>query len=405
MRKMGVSHKLISSVSSFVKELNYELFQVLKSFLIKVNSGIIRTNRIQLEGLFSYIPPGIFTFPSIAGFDTFDNTLISENSLLGIINFDNQKYLISVTMTEDLKRKIYLLTISGDIGQNFRPQELAETLLKEAISNSGYQGKVLRVIYDRHSDRVTFKILPLPDIDLEQIYLKEKEKLELIDFIDAIKQGKEGLRYLFVGEPGTGKTETIKAIISECTKNNNNLTVIVVDAGCRVSLETVFEYAEIFEPVLLCIDDIDLLVGSRDLHLHPSNLSSSLQALDGFISRKKIFLIATTNDRTLVDKALRRPGRFDLIIEFKALHPDFYPSLILRETGDEKLAQMFKNEEIVKKLFSLKANGAFLVTLSRYLSRERFKETKYQIETIIQTIDHLYNSFKREIKVGESIGF
>lgn len=398
-------YKIVSSVSSFVKELNYELFQVLRSFLIKVYLGTIRTYKFQLEDLFSYLSPGFFTLPSIAGFDTFENTLLGENALLGIIRFDNERYLISVIATEEMRKKVYLLTISGDISKNFRPQELAEILLKEAVSNSGYLGKVLRIIQDELSNRTLFKVLPFPEINLDGIYLEEKEKLELIDFVEAVKQGKDGLRYLFVGEPGTGKTETIRAIISECIKNNNKLTVIVADAGCKVRLETVFEYAEIFEPVLLCIDDIDLMVGSRDSRVHPSNLSSSLQALDGFITRKNTFLIATTNDRTLVDNALRRPGRFDLIMEFDALNPKFYSSLVFRETKDEKLAQIFKNEKIVRKLSSLKATGAFLVTLTKYLNRERYKEAKYQVETVLQVIDHLYQSFKREMQTRESIGF
>lgn len=285
--------------------------------------------------------------------------MLSENALLGIVRFDEERYLLSIVTTEDMRRKVYLLIISGDVSKNFRPQELAEILLKEAVSNSGYMGKVLRVIHDDLSNRIVFKILPFPEINLEGIYLKEKLKSELIDFIEAVKQGKEGLRYLFGGESDTGKTETIRAIISECIRRNNKLTVIAVDAGCRMNLETVFEYAEIFEPVLLCIDDIDLLVGSRDSRLHSSNLSVGLQALDGFITKNNTFLIATTNDRTLVDRALKRPGRFDLILEFDALGPEFYPSLVFRETKDEKLAQVFKNENVVKRLSSLKVTGAF----------------------------------------------
>ncbi|MCS7164528.1 MAG: hypothetical protein NZ845_05995, partial [Thermodesulfovibrio sp.] len=99
------------------------------------------------------------------------------------------------------------------------------------------------MFFDDYSQRITFKILPTPAITLNDIYIKDK--IELEDFISTIKDSKEGLRYLFVCEPGTGKTDTIRALINESKKLNNALTVFVVDAGCGVPLETLFEYAEI----------------------------------------------------------------------------------------------------------------------------------------------------------------
>lgn len=393
------------STSFFAKNINYELFHIVRSYLIKLYFKLIESSQIQLVDLFSYFSPGIFTYPNVIGFDTLDNVLLSENALLSIIKYKNEKYLVSTAVNEDRRFKIYYLIISGDVTTNFRPQELADIILKEAVYHSGYLGKIIRLIKDGYREEVLFKILSIPEVSLDEIYLKDKDKQELIDFVEAVKNRKEGLRYLLVGDPGTGKTETIKAIISTCTKVNNKLTVIVVDAGCKIGLETLFEYAEIFEPVLVCIDDIDLLVGSREARLHASNLSTALQALDGFITRKQTFLIATTNDRTLVDNALKRPGRFDLIIEFSHLEPEFYPALVLRETKDEKFAEIFKDEQIVKKLSSLKVTGAFMVTLVKYLNRERFKQDKYDKNTVIQVIDKLYQSFKKDIKTKENIGF
>ncbi|MEM1974111.1 MAG: ATP-binding protein [Thermoplasmata archaeon] len=404
MRKFGKKFQNASfSVSAFMKPVNYEIFRAIKSYLVKLQMGVVQTDSFILDDIFSYSEPGIFTLPSIVGFDVFDNVMFGNSALLGVVRFKEERYLISCASFDDRGGKVYALFISGEITGDFRPQELSEIMLKEAVLNSGYSGKILRIFYDDYSQRVSFKILPNPEITLNDIYMKDKTELE--DFISAVKNAKEGLRYLFVGEPGTGKTDTIRALISECKTVNEGLTVFILDAGCGVSLETLFEYAEIFRPVLVCIDDIDLIVGSREGLHRRDELSTALQALDGFITKEDTFLIATTNDRYLVDHALRRPGRFDLIIEFESLNPDFYYPLVLRETGDEVLAQIFKNGDVMKKLSTLKVTGAFIVTMVKYLGRERFKDIRYEPETVIKVIDRLYSAFKKEVKTKELMGF
>lgn len=404
MRKLRRDCQLpLLITSTFSKILNYEIYNAVRSFLIKLYMKEINTESFKLEDLYSYTKPGFFTFPIVAGFDIYNNIISGESSLLGVINFKGERYLISCYSVEERFNNNYFLSISGDITGDFKPQELSEILLKEAVKHSGYLGKILRMVYDNRSESVTFKTLPFPEITLDDIYLKDKS--ELYDFILSVKEAREGVRYLFVGDPGTGKTDTIKAIIAECKRVNKDLTVFVVDAGGRIPLEVLFEYAEIFRPVLVCIDDIDLIVGSREKSLRSTELSTALQALDGFISKEDTFLIATTNDRELVDFALRRPGRFDLILEFQHLEPEFYPSIVLRETGDEKLASVFKDERVSQRLERLKATGAFLVTLVKYLKRERFNESKYDPKTVLEAIEKLKISFHKEVKAREQLGF
>ncbi|MEM4959087.1 MAG: ATP-binding protein [Nanopusillaceae archaeon] len=392
------------TTSSFFRKINFELYQIIRSYFVKLYFKIIKSEQFQLVDLFSYFQPGIFTYPNVIGFDTMDNIMLSDNSLLSIINYENNKYLVSVGFNEERVR-VYFIAISGDITTDFKPQELIDIILREAIYYSGYLGKIIKLQYDDYRDEVLFKILPLPKTTLNQIYLRDSDKQELIDFVDAVKTNKVGLRYLLIGEPGTGKTETIRAIISESLKIRSDLTVLIADAGSNISLNTLFSYAEIFKPVLVCIDDIDLLVGSRDSRLHPQNLSTALQVLDGLSTNQDIFLLATTNDKNLVDYALRRPGRFDLILEFGNLEPSFYKELVFRETGNEDLAQLFCDEEITKILTNLRATGAFLVTLVKYLNRERFKQNKYDKDTILKAINKLQQSFRRDSKNKDTIGF
>jgi cell division protease FtsH len=394
-------------VAAYTRQLLYDVFQTVKSYLLKLYLGDEVTPPAEelpfkVVEAFSYVSPGFFTLPMIVGFDPLDNYTSSEQSFLAVVKYNNNRYYISLSIVKDYSDQ-YIMFVVGESPEELYTIELTNLLIKLAIRNSGYYGKFLKFLQPGETvERVKFKILPPPNLSLSDIYLKDKSDLE--DFVEAVKRKNQGLRYLFVGEPGTGKTDTVRAIIAECLKADG-ITVIEVDAGSGVSLNVVFEYADIFSPVLLCIDDIDILVGSRENYFKPKDLSSALQALDGFIEKDDHYLIATTNDRKLVDFALRRPGRFDFIIEFKELDPEFYPDLVLRESKDENLAEVFKDERIRRKLYNLKVTGAFIATLVKHLLKPRYDETRYNPETVIALIDKLHTAFKQEVKKEEKIGF
>jgi hypothetical protein len=395
-------------VAAYVRPLYYDVFQTVKSYLLKLYLGDEVTPPAEelpfkVVEAFSYVSPGFFTLPMIVGFDPFDNYTSSEQSFLAVVKYNNNRYYISLSIIKDYNEVKYIMFVVGESPEELYTIELTNLLIKLAIRNSGYYGKFLKFSQPGETvERLKFKILPPPNLSLSDIYLKDKSDLE--DFVEAVKRKNQGLRYLFVGEPGTGKTDTVRAIIAECLKADG-ITVIEVDAGSGVSLNVVFEYAEIFSPVLLCIDDIDILVGSRENYFRAKELSSALQALDGFVEKDDHYLIATTNDRKLVDFALRRPGRFDLIIEFKELDPEFYPDLVLRESKDENLAEVFKDERIKRKLYNLKVTGAFIATLVKHLLKPRHDEARYNPETVMALIDKLHTAFKQEVKKEEKIGF
>ena len=395
-------------VAAYYRQVPYEIFQAVKSYLLKFYMGDevsppADALPFAVEDVFSYVSPGFLNLPMIVGFDPFDNFASAEQSFFAILTYKHKKYYISFSTIKDMGSTTYVIFVVGEDPEELYSIELTNLLIKLAIRNSGYFGKFLK--FSRPTDNiegVKFKVLPPPNLTLDDIYLKDKSDFE--DFVEAVKRKNQGLRYFFVGEPGTGKTDTVKAIIAECLKSNG-ITVIEVDAGCGVPLNYVFEYAEIFSPVLLCIDDIDLLVGSRENPFKARDLSIALQALDGFVENDDHYLIATTNDRKLVDFALRRPGRFDLIIEFSELDPEFYPKLVLRESKDERLHEVFKDEKIRRKLSNLKVTGAFIVTLVKHLLKPRYDETRYEPETVLALIDKLQVSFKQEVKKEEKLGF
>lgn len=201
--------------------------------------------------------------------------------------------------------------------------------------------------------------------EIKDVFLPPKKHEHIDRFIYAIKnyhRDKISLRYLFNGDPGTGKTNIINNIIK---KIDGDATVIIL-SGQTYRLPQIFYFCSFFEPCLLILDDLDLIIGSREERHNTENLSSLLQYLDGF-HKNNLFILSTTNLKELVDKAASRPGRFDLILDIAEIDSDNYLQLVERETEDKKIISFF-TDEILSTLKLKKASGAFIVNLVKQLT-------------------------------------
>ena len=88
-----------------------------------------------------------------------------------------------------------------------------------------------------------------------------------------------------------------------------------------------FERAEKLAPCIIFIDELDALGKSRDSELPGAfgrsndeaeqTLNQLLTCMDGLDSSRRICVLAATNRRQVLDKALVRPGRFDRIVKLK----------------------------------------------------------------------------------------
>jgi cell division protease FtsH len=374
--------------SSIIHDLNYDLWNIIRSFILRLSTGELKDDEIKVENTLNYIdPPGILGSVSITGYDSFKNIITDGKTTFSLISYKGEKYILSLI---DEHQNFKIAITPEEEGLNC--ENLLNEITQKAISNSGYRGKILKIFYDTMDETIKIRQIPKPNITLEDIFIDESIKNEINDFINCVTNlNFNSMRYLLVGDPGTGKTDTIKAIINHCHEKNNLLTTILTDASCGIGISKIFQFAQLFKPTLICIDDIDLIIGNREKNYNPRNLSSTLQTLDGFVDVEGIYLIATTNDKDLVDLSARRPGRFDLIIKFGPIDPRFYPNVVLRETKDEKLAEIFKNQEVINSLKGV--TGAFLVNLIKYLMRPRFEKKRYEIEFVISTIKQLKNAF------------
>jgi transitional endoplasmic reticulum ATPase len=128
---------------------------------------------------------------------------------------------------------------------------------------------------------------------------------------------------LLTGPPGTGKTLLVKAMARESkvnfisVKGPELMTQWI--GGSEKAVREVFRKARQAAPCILFFDEIDSLVpvrgGSGDSNATQRVVSQFLTELDGIEELKGVIVLGATNRRDIVDPAILRPGRFDLLLE------------------------------------------------------------------------------------------
>jgi transitional endoplasmic reticulum ATPase len=129
---------------------------------------------------------------------------------------------------------------------------------------------------------------------------------------------------LLYGKPGTGKTLLGKAVANESGVNfisikGPQLISKYVGESER-GVREIFKKAKQAAPTILFLDEIDSLVprrgsSSTDAHVTERVISQFLTEMDGIEELKGVVVLGATNRLDLVDPALLRSGRFDLLLE------------------------------------------------------------------------------------------
>jgi cell division protease FtsH len=130
---------------------------------------------------------------------------------------------------------------------------------------------------------------------------------------------------LLVGPPGTGKTLLAKALAGESKANfiavdGSYFTAMFYGAGVA-KVKELFRLARKNAPCVLFIDEVDG-IGRRSQGGQGGGAESELNRIinrvlvemDGFESLDNVVVVAATNHEDNVDPAMRRPGRFDMLV-------------------------------------------------------------------------------------------
>ncbi|XP_025208239.1 ATP-dependent zinc metalloprotease YME1 homolog isoform X2 [Melanaphis sacchari] len=159
----------------------------------------------------------------------------------------------------------------------------------------------------------------------------DEAKQELRDIVEFLKNptkfsslgGKLPKGVLLVGPPGTGKTLLARAVAGEAGvpffhAAGSEFDEILVGQGAR-RIRDLFKAAKEKSPCVVFIDEIDSVGAKRtNSVLHPyanQTINQLLTEMDGFHQNQNIIVLGATNRREDLDRALLRPGRFDIEVD------------------------------------------------------------------------------------------
>ncbi|TGZ68614.1 hypothetical protein CRM22_004175 [Opisthorchis felineus] len=168
------------------------------------------------------------------------------------------------------------------------------------------------------------------DINFNDVQGCDEVKKELQDVVEFLRNPEKFNRLgaklpkgvLLVGPPGVGKTLLAKAVSGEAQVpflyvSGSSFEEVFVGMGAS-RVRQLFTAAKQHSPCLIFIDEIDSVGRNRTSSPHHpyanQTINQLLAEMDGFQSTEGIIVLGATNQSEDLDKALLRPGRFDVQI-------------------------------------------------------------------------------------------
>ena len=162
---------------------------------------------------------------------------------------------------------------------------------------------------------------------------------------------------MLYGQPGTGKTYLAKAVASESgvnfisVKGPQIMSKYIGES--EKGVRELFKKAKQAAPAILFLDEIDSLCPRRTSDSSGSNvtdrvISQFLTEMDGIEDLKGVVVLAATNRIDLIDPALLRSGRFDLMFELPAPDEKTREKIFEIHTGSKPLHKSVNLKKLAK---------------------------------------------------------
>ena len=395
-------------------DLGYFNFLAFRDYLFRIYINKIKDDKIILQACWGLKSINSKIIKEVTpansanvGFIDFEDAAVYFH-----LSFKQKEYMITTAFIVNMEYydtwiyKVDIVCLDKNEANN---KELLNYLLNASIQCSPIKNKIILTkdpnIKNKFLDCI--EILKPKNITLNDIFLPKNISQQIKRYIAEIndydtekKKLNKQFRFLLSGQPGTGKSQIINAIINAVY---GKITIIVIN-GIDIKMVDIIDFCKIFDPCLLVIDDMDFLARKRDENFNSNTLVNFLHSLDGLFP-ESLFLLGATNDKFLVDEAASRPGRFDMILDISKIDSDNYLDLIKREINDQSLIELF-NDEVLNFLENKRVTGAFIVNLIKQLVSIKKIEGKVGLEELQSLLKFTYEGFYLEPpKLGNILGF
>jgi transitional endoplasmic reticulum ATPase len=199
---------------------------------------------------------------------------------------------------------------------------------------------------------------------------------------------------MLTGPPGTGKTLLAKALA-----NQSNVNFISIKGAELLSkyvgesekaVREVFQKAKQVSPAIIFFDEMDALAPKRSdadsNRVSERVVSQLLTELDGIEELVDVFVLASTNRVDMVDPAILRSGRFDMIVEIPPPSESEILDILTIHTKQKPLEKDVNLKKLAAKMTGM--TGADIELICNRAS-------------IISIRDHLKNR-KRVLKISNN---
>ncbi len=128
---------------------------------------------------------------------------------------------------------------------------------------------------------------------------------------------------LLTGDPGNGKTMACRWLWEECRRRRWEWRLVTPDSYRKARhdggnpQEAVRALFSVSRRGIIFFDDMDLALRDRETVAETEDQAVFLGAMDGIPVNEGVVFVFTTNCRVdLIDRAFKRPGRIDVVMQF-----------------------------------------------------------------------------------------